>query len=1394
MKMKRPPLYRLASLFGVFVLPMLAVGQSRQTIDVHDKIEVRETLSGTRVNMSGRSELHITAAGNPIPNSSFHLDSPDAWLFFQEIRPSAVASEFLSQIQVDGLPAVLDQNVRVVQYEMGAMVIPHGPGFTPLEVFADRHFTGPSKALGLYTYHDDASLGMLRENISSFRLKRGYMATVAQREDGTGFSQNYVAQDGDIEVSILPSELDDQISFIRVFPWRWTGKKGYAGGNRDDANRLNSMWHYNWNNNQESTLDLEYVPIRHNRWWPGYATTNEKRGVTHVLAFNEPNQADQANMTVDQAIAEWPNLLRSGLRLGSPAPTDGGRDWLFEFMDRAEALDYRVDFVVVHFYRAQQSAQDLRNYLWQFYQRYGKPIWLKEFNNGANWTCCKPTFQQNASVIGDWIDFMDNAPWVERYSIYRWVEAERDMFYPDGWWTPAGEVYRDNDSPLAYRQVVPEGHGPDAHFTFDDNLLDQSGNGNNALLKGVPTFVPGNSGSALVMDGVHDVVQLPANLGDSANFSFAAWVNWDGGGNWQRVFDLGDGTNRYLALTPQSNANTLRFTIRNNGVSRQLEAPALIPGRWTHVAVTIGGGTGRLFVDGTLVSTNADMAETPAAVGTRWNYLGKSQFNADPLFAGRLDDVRFLSRVLREDEVAGIFANRAPAFTGDLLVKEDATVLAPYFSSIGDDATDRDGDSLVFARLGGPAWLTVAPDGNLTGIPGPADLGVNRFRVRISDAFGHTDSATVEIQVGKAEGLQAFYEFRASLESTVDSAHGIGTGSPGYVSVRRVPVLDLNGSSQYVTLPPEVANSDAITVATWLSWRGGADWQRIFDFGNGPDEYLYLTPSSGGDKKFRFGIRRGTDEEVLEAPAALPVGIWVHVAVTLAGGTGQLYLDGELVASGPIAGTPRQFRPANNFIGRSQFTADPLFDGSLRHFGIFNHALSRDEIVKLRDNNPPSFTQEPIPLPNAPPGQPYSVSIAGHATDPDLEDSLTFGKISGPHWLRVSASGSLLGTPAWTDVGTHTVTVRATDQALAAADVRLTVIVSGDPKLLLHYEFNGDTRDSAGIRDGSGQGTIGYAAGLFDQALVLNGTDTSVVLPNGFTSLVGTTIATRIRWNGGGDWQRIFEFGASLDRRLFLSPSVENSLQFVLLSPRRDLVLQTEPMQTGEWYHFAVTLEAESAALYVNGGLAGTLAFPGSAGSFEPISNYIGRSQTPDRFFDGRIDDFRIYQTVLSAPEVRALALSPFIQSQSVPDAFDDWAAGILFPPGENTRDSDPDGDRIANLLEYLFGGDPLVPGTASLPRSILRSGGELGPDAEPGKTYLTLQARVRQNRTGVVMLPQAAATLTELHGSPASENVKQAGPPQADGDFEIFTFYFAQAMEDSVGGKGFMHLKITTE
>jgi autotransporter-associated beta strand protein len=734
-------------------------GQTVQTtpLNLSDQSQTYATLANTIVTMTGRSELWITGTSDPLRGSTIHLNSPDAWLFVTNIEPSVVDANVLSQIRVNGAAAVRGTNVRFVQYELGTVVIPHAPSYQPLQAFSGPNFTGTSQSFSQYTYYDSAGeLGTLNRNISSFKLKRGYMATIATQTSGGGFSKVYIAQDHDLDVALLPTEFDNAIQFVRVFPWRWVAKKGASDYSPDG---LDSAWHYNWNNSMNSPLDWEYVPIQQQPFWPG-APTNQPDS-THWLGFNEPNNPVEDtyqnlnNGDVDAAIAWWPNMLATGLRVGSPAVTDGGKAWLYEFMDKAIAANLRVDYIAIHNYQAGHTAASLKAWLQDVYDRYHLPIWLTEFNNGANWTGgTDPTYEQNATVIGSFIDMMDTTPWIERYAIYGNVEDVRDVNYPDGTLTPMGLVYRNNASPISYVQEAVSStntaHRGITQLLLDGNTLDSSGYGNNGQVAGVPVYTAGQRGQALDFDGVNNFVRLPESVAHGDAFSFAGWVYWDGGGNWQRIFDFGNGTSQYLFLTP-SNGSNMRFAIKNGGAEQIVQTTPLPVGQWTHVALTLGGGTARLYVNGSLAATNSGVTIRPSDFDPTLNYLGESQFAADPLFNGRLDDVRITDYVLTQAQIAGLMTDTPPQFSSSTFTRGPVSRGVPFSGTVAGTATDVDaGDTITYSKANGPAWLQVAADGILSGTPTSADFSPQEFVITATDSKGATAFAFLTISMAES--------------------------------------------------------------------------------------------------------------------------------------------------------------------------------------------------------------------------------------------------------------------------------------------------------------------------------------------------------------------------------------------------------------------------------------------------------------------------------------------------------------------------------------------------------------------------------------------------------------------------------------------------------------------
>ena len=82
-------------------------------------------------------------------------------------------------------------------------------------------------------------------------------------------------------------------------------------------------------------------------------------------------------------------------------------------------------------------------------------------------------------------------------------------------------------------------------------------------------------------------------------------------------------------------------------------------------------------------------------------------------------------------------------------------------------------------------------------------------------------------------------------------------------------------------------------------------------------------------------------------PRPLAAGAWYHVAVTLNGSTGVLYMNGVPVVTNTYAVTltPSGLgSTANNYLGKSQYS-DPYFDGLFDEFRIYGVALSAGEIA-----------------------------------------------------------------------------------------------------------------------------------------------------------------------------------------------------------------------------------------------------------------------------------------------------------------------------------------------------------------------------------------------------------------------------------------------------------------
>ncbi len=209
--------------------------------------------------------------------------------------------------------------------------------------------------------------------------------------------------------------------------------------------------------------------------------------------------------------------------------------------------------------------------------------------------------------------------------------------------------------------------------------------------------------------------------------------------------------------------------------------------------------------------------------------------------------------------------------------------------------------------------------------------------------------------------------------------------------------------------------------------------------------------------------------------------------------------------------------------------------------------------------------------------------------------------------------------------------------------------------LLHRYDFSEPTEwvcDGAGTAHGRIHGaTFNPDSGR----LGLDGVDDFVELPPGMVSNLdqGTLVAWFV-WNGGRDWERVFDFGTTTagDQvpgesagHFFLTPRYNPGPgPSVNLSPNGGSMLATngnEPLSLGELHQLAVIINGEAGGLeaMVDGVSMGEpWGEPIDLSGLDDDNGWLGQSQwSHDPHFLGEYDDFRIYGRALTASEIEQL-------------------------------------------------------------------------------------------------------------------------------------------------------------
>lgn len=438
---------------------LLLAGQGN-VLAVNTKTTVSQVT--TAVTLSDDVDYVITGetpfAGDGLLNIT---NTEHAVLILENIKPSKVTS-WLKYVQINGVKAANNSNCQIKFYNYGCIILPYagGDNFKPLTVYSEKNFEGEScNDFGLE--HSDGYMNTLTDaklnnRIRSFKLKRGYMVTFSLKAGGRGYSRCFIAADKDLEMASLPALMDNSISSYRVFKWYDAGKKQLANDlNTTTMAALDVQSSYTWSEGHNMAPDYECVPNHIYEDYPSSRAIGKATWSPHSKNNNEPrNTSDDHPQDLNTILNNWENMMRTGMRLCSPASWDGSDYWnatgfLAEFLDSIDARGWRCDIIDLHCYWAEGSFGNM--HYWS--DKYKRPIWISEWCWGASWNhngafADGVTQSQVKGALERICTNLNNWDYVERY--YYWNgEAPISRLY-DGGLTPAGEYYAAMKAPMAY--------------------------------------------------------------------------------------------------------------------------------------------------------------------------------------------------------------------------------------------------------------------------------------------------------------------------------------------------------------------------------------------------------------------------------------------------------------------------------------------------------------------------------------------------------------------------------------------------------------------------------------------------------------------------------------------------------------------------------------------------------------------------------------------------------------------------------------------------------------------------------------------------------------------------------------------------------------------------------
>jgi Concanavalin A-like lectin/glucanases superfamily/Immunoglobulin domain/Bacterial Ig domain len=787
---------------------------------------------------------------------------------------------------------------------------------------------------------------------------------------------------------------------------------------------------------------------------------------------------------------------------------------------------------------------------------------------------------------------------------------------------------------------------------------------NMGMLEDGATYAPGEDGLAFSFTnlGGTGYVSIPdsPSLDLSTNdFTIELWAQFASLGG-SRAFiakDPAGGTiNKWMFWL---NNGQLQFQYVNGTTVVMVGTGAFSPNidQWYHVAVTRSGSLFSFYANGALVSSGVNSLGIPpiAAPVT----IGEAENNFYQ--GGQEDEVTIYGRALSATEVQDIYlagnAGKCAVPTPPVLVVSPQATSVPTGINVTFQSLAAGTSPLSYQWLFENTNITGATNFTLQ-LTNVQAAQAGDYSVVITNTFGVTNSTNAVLTVFPAvcepppTGIVGWWAGQGNANDSFGTNNGTLEGGAGFGPGEVGQAFSFNGSSQYMQAP-DSSNWDFGThnysIELWAKFNsaGGTQTLVAHDTGGGQlNKWMFWL--SGGQLQM-YVFSQATGIVAMSSGAFTPVvNQWYHLGVTRNGSVFSFYVDGVLdgivtnAVAIPVASTPLTIGEAEN----GNYLA-----GEEDEVTIYDRALSTAEMQAIYD----AGSAGKCSLPPVITSQPQSETVAAGATA-SFNVMATGNQPLSYQWLvnqsnipaATNATLILTNAQASQSGNNYSVLVMNNAGSTNSSNAVLTVLPpTCDPPpagLVGWWAGQGNANDSFGTNNGSLVGGVTFTSGEVGEAFSFNGTNQYVDVPDSpdLDPVAGITCEA---------WIYLRQPATSATAPVIKKAGQGLATQggYALEIPTNGAIFSVyvngtwvptgyAPFPLDQWVHVAGVYDGTNVSIYLNGVRVGA---PVSApGTITPASNdlNIGHDPAvPSRYFNGLIDEASVYNTALSAAQIKAI-------------------------------------------------------------------------------------------------------------------------------------------------------------